>query len=123
MEAYYWTIQYNDGSIENQVEGVIEKKLDFKSLELRKPFIFSLIPTKEFLPKIQVLIDKDKRLIYFRRRVGCMNLATGENKLIKTIYAYGWQQTINGASVKNISWIDPEKNMTYLCDNLDIRNS
>lgn len=122
MDSYYWIITYPDGSQEKQLDNNCEKKLDFRKLESHPKFIFSLISTSSKLPNLQFLIDNQKRLIYFRRRIKMMNFSTGENRLIKTIYAIGWQKTINGNNIKSITWIDELTGQIYNCDDLVIHN-
>jgi len=122
-EQYYWEIQFPNGTKENQLNSDgTENRLDFQKLESQEKFIFSLVAANQVSPTIQLMIDNKKRLICFRRRVKSMNLSTGEHRLLKTIYAVGWQKTISGENIKNIIWIDGETNQIYSCDDLAIKN-
>ncbi len=119
-EKYLWEIEYLDGTKVKEIsdDGTRNNWTHY----IKPPFIFKLIPNNNSLPPITLLIDKEeKRIIYFKRRVGQFNLGTGENKLVDTVYALGWQMTVEGKNVKNIIWVDTNTGMIYNCDDLNVR--
>jgi len=126
MEKYYWLIEFSNGEKLCQFnEDKTENKIDFIFLQNHTPFVFHLIPTVENLPIIKILIDNDKRLIYFRKRIGAftfgINKKDDKNKLLQTLFVCGWQKTINNINIKNLMWIDTEGNILYNCDDLSIK--
>jgi hypothetical protein len=117
-DSYYWAIQYPDGKKISQLQPDGTEIAFSKEFE-QSPFIFSWVPISRDLPVVKVLIDKDKRLIYFRRRIGKLDLSRGTQELTKTIYALGWQRTVNGTNVKSINWIDGNTGSLVNCDEMN----
>jgi hypothetical protein len=118
-EQYTWIIEYPDGKRVSQFKEDGTERA-WTEIPLISPFIFHLIPQDQTLPKATLLIDKNKRLIYFRKRVKSYNLGTSEDKFLKTIYVYGWQITEGNKNIKSLNWIDIENKIIYSCDDLNI---
>jgi len=64
----------------------------------------SLIPIDQTtsLPVVSVVLNSDRRWIFFSRVYGILGTANQVR-----LYAIGWQETIDGHSVKNITWVYP----------------
>jgi len=122
MEKYYWVIEYPDG---RQIKELLDDgNLSAEAFKQEPPFVFHLVPTSNNLQPLDILIDKSKRLIFFRRRLRQMKIgSTGERSdiLVNTFYASGWQETINGRNVKSIIWLDSNTGKIYNSEELNIK--
>ena len=96
---YIWRAIYNDKSELIQFDSSGKEHL-FSDIDQQNLLEFSWIPTVEGLKSYSIKIKPDQRLIAFRRNR--ISAITGQ---ITTIYALGWQSTINGNNIKSILWI------------------
>lgn len=120
-EDYYWTVQYNDGSEISQFtnEGTERK---FSDIKQKSPFLFSLKPFDKTKTTYCVVIEGNKRLIYFRRRIGQLKMGSSQSaKILQTIYVFGWQITIDEKNIKSLTWINPQNNTSYNTDELNVK--
>jgi len=120
QDEYFWIVQYPDGHTISQLQSDGTEIAFSKEYE-QSPFIFVWMPVKEHKPIVSVSIEGEKRLIYFRRRIGQLHLSTGRHEIIRTIYACGWQQTVEGRNVKSINWVDPHTNKVHNGDEIYIK--
>ncbi len=100
QSQYYWVAVYEDDSVFRQFED--NKENLFKDIDQSRLKTFKWVSTIEGKPSHSLNIKPWQRLIAFRR---VRMSPTGKVK--RTLYALGWQSTINGENVKTISWIYP----------------
>lgn len=105
---YLWKIEKEDGTI------LLDQSKDDSLKEINnlpKPYYLILYPnpTKPEADQKQIhkiLLDGDKRWIYFRRvyrRVDRLG-----DHLVRVLYCYGYQRTDNGRNIKVEKWFDPK---------------
>jgi hypothetical protein len=101
---FYWKVNFADGTIisEYTKEG---KEILYKEVldKINNGGAVSSVewyPTYEGLPVFKQIISEGQRPVVFRR-----NKIKGTGERV-TIYAIGWQSTINGKNQKSITYID-----------------
>ncbi len=104
-----WVAVYNDGSILRQFndDGTENRYGDIDRKRLSE---FHLVARDEDRIVLAYALEPGQRLIYRKRY--SMSGITGEKNWV--IYIVGWQQTINGKNIQNVSFIFPDGSIINL---------
>lgn len=109
-EYYYWKCEYVNGQVINQWDEY-GNEIPFKNLDLKKIKYFALIVKDRnktpYLHDHIVNLDRNKKLIYWRRIIGTLGSGTENFNLMFIIYKLGYEEKINGKVVKTIMHIYP----------------
>lgn len=100
--TYIWVAKYLDSTELKQIDNAGKEHL-FSEIDQSRLKEFSWIPTQLNFKTYSIKLNPDQRVIAFKRNF--LSVMTG---LQTTIYALGFQQTINGQNVKSIIWIGKE---------------
>lgn len=107
---YIWKAEYQDGFSLLQYDTEGREHL-FKEIDQDRLKVFSWVPRYGHGPIYSIKLQSYQRLIAFRRVA--YTPSTGERK---TIYALGWQATINGKNYKSINFIHPGQSVVTAID-------
>lgn len=99
-----WIVVYEDGGILYQYEEDGKENLYADIDRERRVAEFHLRDRSTGKIVLAYALEPGQRLIYRKRH--SMSGVTGEKNW--TIHLVGWQQTIDGKNIQNISWVFPD---------------
>lgn len=97
-----WIVVYNDGSLLHQYDENGENA--YADIDRSRVAEFHIRDRETGKIVLAYALEPGQRLIYRKRT--SMSGITGEKNWV--IYLVGWQQTVNGVNIQNISWIFPD---------------
>ena len=116
---YYWRAKFEDGEAVAQYtedgEEVLYRKV-LNHLEACKGLSFiELLPLQEGLPVFKQEIDSSwQRPVIFRRRFKKVGIWDGREVEERTMFALGWQATVNGKNYKSVIYIDVDSGQVLI---------
>lgn len=100
-DVYLWRGYHRDGTITDERDETGRLR-GFAEVRVTDLFALALVPQVAGLPEPHVVIAADARPICFRRRSVVVDPETGEQQRGAVIHVIGYQQTVNGRSVKSL---------------------
>ena len=97
MNNIQWVAEYNDGSHMNQYNGDGSEN---KYIDIDRDKLSKFIILKNNNPFLILNLTPNKKLIY-RKRVAQSLLTNSKQE----VHLVGWQETINGKNIQNISFL------------------
>ena len=112
---YLWRVIDAEGKILDQLNETGQGRKLEEIEVLKRPYTIYLIPQRPGLPQVSVKISGTKRFIYFRKihkKVSMLGSLFKGEQTVSTVYALGWQDTVEGKNVKSIMWISENGDIT-----------